>query len=102
LKPIVVFDYPVNPEQSYIKRVIGVPGDRVVYRGKELSAYLDAERLVYRKRFSETLARTVPPASYFVMGDNRQGGVHRHGASLRSRNWISISSRWSWQRRIVY
>ena len=33
---IVVFKYPVDPRIDYIKRVIGVPGDRVIYRNKSL------------------------------------------------------------------
>src|SRR5258708_16105144 len=31
---VVVFRYPVNPSQDFIKRVIGVPGDTVVYKAK--------------------------------------------------------------------
>ena len=34
---IVVFRYPENPKIPYIKRVIGVPGDHVVYRDKKLT-----------------------------------------------------------------
>ena len=34
---IVVFRYPENPDIPYIKRVVGVPGDHVVYRGKKLT-----------------------------------------------------------------
>jgi signal peptidase I len=33
---IMVFRYPVNPSVDYIKRVVGLPGDRVVYRNKRL------------------------------------------------------------------
>ena len=33
---VVVFRYPRNPSQDYIKRVIGMPGDEVVYRNKTL------------------------------------------------------------------
>jgi signal peptidase I len=33
---VVVFRYPKNPSQDYIKRVIGLPGDEVVYRNKAL------------------------------------------------------------------
>lgn len=33
---VVVFKYPVNPQIDYIKRVIGLPGDRIIYRNKSL------------------------------------------------------------------
>jgi len=33
---VVVFKYPVDPQIDYIKRVIGLPGDRIIYRNKSL------------------------------------------------------------------
>ncbi len=39
---IIVFRYPENPEIDYIKRVVGVPGDEVVYRNKVL--YVNGKR----------------------------------------------------------
>lgn len=33
---VAVFKYPLNPKIDYIKRVIGVPGDRIVYQNKQL------------------------------------------------------------------
>lgn len=64
---VMVFKYPVDPSLDYIKRVVGVPGDKIVYKnkhltinGKELSYqslpdYLDEEHLSYSKQFSENL-----------------------------------------------
>src|SRR5687767_4800889 len=34
---VMVFRYPVNPSLDYIKRVVGTPGDEVVYRNRRLS-----------------------------------------------------------------
>ena len=33
---VVVFKYPLDTRVDYIKRVVGMPGDRVIYRNKEL------------------------------------------------------------------
>jgi len=64
---VVVFRYPPDPSLDYIKRVVGVAGDKVVYRNKKLSIngqeivqkktedYLDRDRLYYTPRFTETL-----------------------------------------------
>src|SRR5207244_10547389 len=34
---VIVFRYPADPSVDYIKRVIGVPGDKIAYRGKRLT-----------------------------------------------------------------
>ncbi len=33
---VMVFHYPENPSVDYIKRVVGLPGDNIIYRGKQL------------------------------------------------------------------
>jgi signal peptidase I len=64
---VMVFKYPVDPSVDYIKRVVGVPGDKITYRnkrltvnGKELSYkplpdYLDEEHLNYSRQYLENL-----------------------------------------------
>jgi signal peptidase I len=72
---VVVFHYPRDPEKSYIKRVIGLPGDRiwidhglVWVNGVPLRESYVPERY----RDSRSMAEMViPEDSYFMMGDHR-------------------------------
>lgn len=64
---VMVFRYPEDPSLDYIKRVIGLPGDRVAYQNKRLTInghavpvsqvddYLHAERLYYSRQYAEKL-----------------------------------------------
>jgi signal peptidase I len=64
---VMVFKYPRDMSQDYIKRVVGVPGDKITYQNKRLTVngvevkytalddYLDDERLVYNKQYQEAL-----------------------------------------------
>lgn len=64
---VMVFKYPRDMSLDYIKRVIGVPGDKIVYKNKrltingdkaaytELPDFLDDERLIYVQRYEENL-----------------------------------------------
>lgn len=73
---IVVFWYPDDPDKSYVKRVIGLPGETVEVRngvvfinGTELKEdYLDE---VHNKSLPSFPPKKVKEHYYFVMGDNR-------------------------------
>lgn len=72
---VVVFRYPEDEEKSYIKRVIGLPGDRVhiiqgqVYiNGLPISEPYVPEEYRDDRSCSEI---TIPPDHYFMMGDHR-------------------------------
>jgi signal peptidase I len=72
---IVVFRYPYDPSKSYIKRVIGMAGDRIRIDGGQV--YVNGEALDESYVPAEyTDARTFPEAvvpanSYYVLGDHR-------------------------------
>ena len=72
---VVVFRYPRDPQKSYIKRVIALPGDTLrVDRGHVyVNGNLLHEPYVPQEyRDSRSLAEMVIPAeSYFMMGDHR-------------------------------
>ncbi|MGH8444253.1 MAG: signal peptidase I [Solimonas sp.] len=110
---IVVFRWPVDPTKDFIKRIVGVPGDHIVYRNKQLfvngeAAPLDADgafpvpgfpSVLYRMdehlgdvehkilvnpdRQPDDFELIVPPGEYFGMGDNRDN-------SDDSRRWGTI------------
>lgn len=97
---VVVFRLPSEPSKHYIKRLVGLPGDRIVYRDKQLvingepvgmeaagflrignglNAHLGIERLGEAEHEILTLPQrqeqarefVVPEGRYFMMGDNR-------------------------------
>src|SRR5436305_5617071 len=81
---MVVFWFPLDPQKSYIKRVIGIPGDRVSIDAGQV--YLNGDPVneqyvpeEYRDRVSWE-AHRVPPGEYFVLGDHRS-------SSSDSRTW---------------
>ena len=82
---VVVFKFPEEPERDFIKRVVGLPGDTVEVRNRQVlingtrvdepyAHYLfpvgDDEQGGFdvRARYGPV---TVPPDHYFMMGDNR-------------------------------
>ncbi len=64
---VMVFRYPADPSLDYIKRVVGLPGDRIEYQNKRLTVngeevpatrsgdYLNADRMYYTQQFTENL-----------------------------------------------
>ena len=88
---VLVFRYPLDPSLDYIKRVIGVPGDEVIYNNKHLTingkvqplksdgsySYLEGTlAFVTTQRFQETIDSTVHDVAHLTDAPPvRMGGV---------------------------
>lgn len=83
---VVVFQAPPNPSLDYVKRVIGLPGD--VISIKDTTVYVNGMALTepyvrpsnQGNPYPSFMKRIIPPNTYFVLGDNRNG-------SSDSRDW---------------
>ena len=112
-RDVVVFKYPLNPKQDYIKRVVGVEGDQIEIKDKKVyvngepqeesyAIFLDNKMLPPGQQSRDNMGpKTVPPNSLFVMGDNRDN-------SYDSRFWNFVDLKavkgkafilyWSWDK----
>lgn len=99
---VVVFRFPKNPREDYVKRVVGLPGETITIADKKVAidgkvldepytffddprVFPDESRLPEPYRSRDQFGPFVVPAGeYFVMGDNRD---HSHD----SRYWGTVS-----------
>jgi signal peptidase I len=108
---VVVFEFPKDHSKDYIKRVIGIPGDRIWITNKQVfvngMAYENPHEVHKDSAVIPAIVSprdnagviVVPADSYFVMGDNRD-------SSLDSRFWgfvkreeikgLAFVKYWSW------
>lgn len=90
---VIVFRAPPDPERDYFKRVIGLPGDKIMLKNgnvylndKILSETYSNGTKTYESNFLKNEVEiTVPSNNYFVLGDNR---VY----SSDSRDWGFVPS----------
>jgi len=94
---IVVFHYPRNPRRDFIKRVIGLPGEKVEIRGKRL--FINGEQLEESYALNSSNYSWGPQRlaedEYFVLGDNRSSSSDSHNwgplprDAIVGKAWIS-------------
>jgi signal peptidase I len=83
---VVIFKYPVDEEENYIKRIIGLPGETVTIRDAKI--YIDDSSTPLEENYlpeewvveNDGYVFEVPEDSYLVLGDNRN-------ESLDARYW---------------
>jgi signal peptidase I len=91
---VVVFHYPKNPSQFFIKRVIGLPGEKIQVKNSQVTIFNEAhpegfvlDESAYLSPEVKTagdLTVHLAPDEYFVMGDNRM-------FSSDSRSWGPVT-----------
>ncbi len=82
---VMVFHYPVDPRIDYIKRVVGVPGDEVVYTNQTLTVngqkvpvqslgdFYDEDSLRYSPKFSEKLGNV----AHSILVEPKRPSIYR-------------------------
>ncbi len=105
---IIVFKYPRDTSQDYIKRIEGLPGDTIEMRNKQLyrngqkvvEPYIQNIRPNQRIPGVDDMAPIrVPEGKYFVMGDNRDGSADSREWGFVPREYIQGKAwiiYWSW------
>ena len=93
---VIVFRYPLDPSQFFIKRLIGIPGDTVTIahgvvsvrpKGSDTAYPITEPYVAAANRKDETSTITLSDDEYFVLGDNRN-------ASFDSRTWGPVPGRY--------
>ena len=107
---VVVFKFPQDPDRDFIKRVIGVPGDRIEIRNKVVyrnGEPLDEPYVVHKDPNvrpagdprDNVAPFVVPEGKYFMMGDNRDYSLDSRFWGFVDRDMIrgkALILYWSW------
>lgn len=120
---IIIFKYPKNPTNSYIKRIIGLPGETVEIENNNVTIRTqdNSEGMILNETYlaagSETLSPdnkkitlTLDGGEYFVMGDNREHSSDSREwgvmpeENIVARAWLTIKplDKFGIQKRVVY
>ncbi len=110
---IIVFKYPVDPNKDFIKRVVGVAGDIIESRDKQLylnhkpvnhdyGVHTDPHIISGNNKLRDNFGPiTVPQNSLFVMGDNRDESYDSRFwgfVDIKAVNGKAFIVYWSWDK----
>jgi len=93
---VIILKSPKNPDIEYIKRVVGLPGETIFFKGGNVyingnllnESYISVKTNVWENGFSKENVPIIIPDDYlFIMGDNRT-----HSSDSREFGPIPISS----------
>jgi signal peptidase I len=86
---VIVFHFPRDPAQEYIKRVIGLPGDKIVISQNQVivnGEVLHESYIAAHPAYQGTWI--VPADSLFVLGDNRNNSSDSHNWGPVPMNYV--------------
>lgn len=96
---VIVFRYPYDPSEHFIKRIIGLPGEQVKIENNRVTIYnqrypegFRLDEKIYLPAANETrgaLRTELGPDEYFVMGDNRLHSSDSRAWGVLDRAFIS-------------
>jgi len=107
---VVIFKYPKNPSVNYIKRIIGLPGEKVeiedntitIFNSKHATGTILSEEYIPKSTLTLTpnnslLNMTLKENEYFVLGDNREHSSDSRewgvlpSANILGRSWLTLT-----------
>ena len=98
---VITFRYPRDPDQNYVKRVVGLPGDTIRMAGTQVWRNGELIHEPYVQYLSASQARRggrwlVPDGHYFVLGDNRDTSADSRFWGFLPRSHIIAKVKYVW------
>ena len=91
---VVIFRFPKDPSKYFIKRVIGLPGEKITFANgvfsvtKKEGGMVTFKEEYLRQTFSDSFERELAEDEYFMMGDNRRASLDSRAFGALPRRFI--------------